>query len=84
MPINSLSRETRETRDFQGFPPCKNAQLFRDEVEKIYFKMLLYPSRIYFNIVDLGEPIPIFFRPTSLYCCNSMMSKNGYNIIKSL
>ena len=32
MPINSQSRETRETRDFQGFA-CKNAQLFRDKLE---------------------------------------------------
>ena len=33
MPINSQSRETRETtyeKDFQGFA-CKNTQLFRDQ-----------------------------------------------------
>jgi hypothetical protein len=34
MPINSQSRETRETRDFQGFA-CKNTQLFRDQLEHI-------------------------------------------------
>ena len=33
MPINSQSRETRETRDFQGFA-CKNTQLFRDNIKK--------------------------------------------------
>ena len=36
MPINSQSRETRETtyeKDFQGFA-CKNIQLFRDKSKK--------------------------------------------------
>ena len=36
MPINSQSRETRETtfeKDFQGFA-CKNTQLFRDKSKK--------------------------------------------------
>ena len=39
MPINSQSRETRETtyeKDFQGFA-CKNTQLFRDRSKSKIF-----------------------------------------------
>ena len=50
MPINSQSRETRETRDFQGFA-CKNTQLSRDRIMKsCYCTGALYFETFYDDI----------------------------------